>query len=156
MTEKECQLYSELYNIDTVSLRYFNVYSKEQKYGGPYSTVISAWMEMLKQDKPLVINGDGLQTRDFIHVDDIVSANVFCMNHKKNFNGNVFDVGTGIETSLNKIKNVIDEITNVNWQHNPERIGDIKYSVANVYKLKKLGWSSQVRIENGLKQCFGE
>ncbi len=103
MTELECKIYSTLYDIDTVCLRYFNVYSKDQKYGGPYSTVISAWMEMIKQNKPLRIDGDGTQTRDFVHVDDIIGANIFCMSQDRDFNGATCDVGTGTETSLTQL-----------------------------------------------------
>jgi len=156
MTEKECKLYADLYDIDTVCLRYFNVYSKDQEYGGPYSTVISAWMEMIKQNKPLYIDGDGSQTRDFIHVDDIISANIFCMNSKNNFNGTACDVGTGTSTSLTDIRNIIEKNTNVIWNERPARIGDIQNSKADVEYLSNLGWSSQIDIENGLKQCFGE
>ena len=156
MTEKECKLYSDLYDVDTVCLRYFNVYSKDQKYGGPYSTVISAWMEMIKQNKPLRIDGDGAQTRDFIHVDDIVNANIFCMNKETNFNGAACDVGTGTSTSLSDIRNIIDKNVNVAWEESSARIGDIQNSKADVKYLSNLGWSSQIDIENGLKQCFGD
>ncbi len=77
----ECKLFSKLYGLDTVCLRYFNVYSEDQQYGGSYSTVISAWMEMLRQGKPLRIDGDGYQSRDFVHVRDIVLANVRAMQN---------------------------------------------------------------------------
>ena len=86
MSERECKLYSELYGLDTVCLRYYNVYSKDQPYNGSYSTVISSWIEMLKNNKPLIIYGDGEQTRDFIHVDDVVSANLFCLNYPRTYN----------------------------------------------------------------------
>ena len=156
MTEKECKLYSDLYKIDTVCLRYFNVYSKDQKYGGPYSTVISAWMEMIRQNNPLRIDGDGSQTRDFVHVDDIVSANIFCMNQEKDFKGVICDVGTGIETSLNQMKEIIDKNTSVVWEQTNTRAGDIQFSRANTKFLNEMGWSAQININNGLKQCFGE
>ena len=107
LSEQECKLYSKIYGLDTVSLRYFNVYSKDQKYGGSYSTVISAWLEMIRRGQPLRIDGDGTQSRDFIHVDDIVSANIFCMNYKYNFNGQNYDVGSGQIFSLNDIKKLI-------------------------------------------------
>tara|TARA_Y100001937_G_scaffold125827_1_gene193520 strand:- start:15402 stop:16247 length:846 start_codon:yes stop_codon:yes gene_type:complete len=156
MTEKECKLYADLYDIDTVCLRYFNVYSKDQKYGGPYSTVISAWMEMIRQNKPLRIDGDGSQTRDFIHVNDIVNANIFCMNYKNNFNGAACDIGTGVSTSLSDIRNIINNTLSVDWDEQPSRIGDIQNSKADVKYISKLGWSPQINIESGLKQCFGE
>tara|TARA_R110000851_G_scaffold6661_4_gene26683 strand:+ start:1070 stop:1891 length:822 start_codon:yes stop_codon:yes gene_type:complete len=154
ISEKECKLYSELYDLDTVCLRYFNVYSENQPYGGPYSTVISAWMEMLHQDKPLPINGDGEQTRDYIHVDDIVSVNLFCESYKERFNGETFEVGTGIETSIKEIKKIISTKGNIQWNSTPARHGDIKFSVANTEKLNRIGWSSSIDILSGLKKCF--
>ena len=72
----ECKLYSELYGLDTVCLRYFNAYSEDQPFGGTYSTAISAWMEMIRRGNPLRIDGDGEQTRDLVHIEDIVSANI--------------------------------------------------------------------------------
>jgi UDP-glucose 4-epimerase len=156
MSEQECRLYSQLYDLDTVCLRYYNVYSKDQKYGGAYSTVISAWMEMIRQNKSLRIDGDGSQTRDFIHVDDIIDANIFCMNHEEKFNGEFFDVGTGIETSLSKVRNEIEKIKSVQWELAPSRKGDVKNSIANIEKLKECGWTAQISIEEGLKKCFGE
>ena len=155
MSEQECKLYSELYGIDTVCLRYYNVYSADQIYGGAYSTVISAWMEMLKQNKALRIDGDGTQTRDFIHVDDIIDANIFCMNYKNQFNGAVYDVGTGIETSLNKIKYEIEKIKEVDWNEGAPRHGDIQNSIADIHNLKDRGWKAKITIEEGLRDCFG-
>ena len=155
MTEMECRLYSSLYEIDTVCLRYFNVYSTDQKYGGPYSTVISAWMDALRAGRRLRIDGDGLQTRDFIHVDDIISANIFCMEHTENFNGANYDVGTGAETSIDYIRQYINQNIQALWSEEPERRGDIRFSCADTAPLKELGWSAQIDIENGLKSCFG-
>ncbi len=146
MSEMECKLYSELYDIDTVCLRYFNIFSEDQKYGGAYSTVISAWMEMLRQNKPLRIDGDGSQSRDFIHVDDIVSANLFCMNYEGKFEGKCFDVGLGKEISLSQIKDIIDKKQrDVSWSYSSNRTGDIKNSCADLSKgLQTLGWSPKV------------
>ena len=156
ISEEECKLYSRLYGVDTVCLRYYNVYSPDQPYGGAYSTVISAWIEMLKQNKPLRLDGDGTQTRDFIHVDDIVDANIFCMNDENQFGGQAYDVGTGIETSLNKIKNEIEKIRNVEWELGPSRLGDIQNSIANIGPLKDRGWQAKITIEEGPRGCFGK
>ena len=111
---------------------------------------------MIKQNKPLRIDGDGSQTRDFIHVNDIVGANIFCMNKDSDFNGIACDVGTGVSTSLSDIRNIIDRNIDITWEEHPARIGDIQNSKADVEYLSNLGWSSQIDIENGLKQCFGE
>jgi UDP-glucose 4-epimerase len=154
MSEYECKLYSELYDIDTVALRYYNVYSEDQPYGGSYSTVISAWMEMIRNNRSLRIDGDGSQTRDFIHVDDIVAANIFCMNYEKKFRGSHYDVGTGLETSLNDLKEKIDTLLSVRWEYTPARIGDITNSIADTGPLEQLGWTSKIDITEGLQNCF--
>jgi UDP-glucose 4-epimerase len=154
LSEQECRLYSDLYKLDTICLRYFNVYSEDQKYGGAYSTAINAWMEMIKLNKPLRIDGDGEQTRDFIHVDDIIDANIFCMLHSENFNGKCYDVGCGKSISVNYIKQFIDKHHNVIWEHANERLGDVKHTKANINELLNLGWSSKITIDDGLKKCF--
>mgnify|MGYP003141003512 FL=1 len=154
LSEKECQLYSKLYNLDTVCLRYFNVYSEDQPYGGAYSTVISAWMEMIRQGKPLRIDGTGDQTRDYVYIDDIVGANLFCANYEDNFNGACFDVGSGNTTSLKEIKNFIDSRKQVQWHFAPSRPGDVLHSAANTGDLTALGWDAKVKIFDGLARCF--
>lgn len=154
MGEMECKLYSDLYQLDTVCLRYFNLYSEDQQYGGPYSTAISAWMEMIRQNKPLRIDGDGEQTRDFIHVNDVVEANIFCMNYKNKFDGKVYDVGSGKSVKLNYIKNYIDQYNHVQWINAADRVGDVKHTLADITELKKLGWMPKIDIKDGLKLCF--
>jgi len=155
-SEKECLLYSELYGLDTVCLRYFNVYSENQPFGGSYSTAISAWMEMIKINKSLRLDGDGEQTRDFIHVNDVIDANIFCMLYDKPFNGKFFDVGTGNSISLNDIKNIIDKYNKVEWCYNKERIGDVKHTKANIKELLDLGWSPNISIQDGITTCFNK
>lgn len=154
MSEMECKMYSKVYGLDTVCLRYYNVYSKDQPYGGSYSTVINSWMQMLRKGKPLRIDGDGTQTRDFIHLSDVVSANIFCMNYNNDFTGQAFDVGSGCSTSLNKIKECIEEYHKVNWAYSNSRLGDIKHSKADIDPLKNIGWKPTIDTEIGLKSCF--
>jgi UDP-glucose 4-epimerase len=154
ISELECELYSQLYNLDTVCLRYYNVYSEDQKYGGPYSSVISAWMHMIEQGKPLQIDGDGEQTRDFIHVDDIVAANIFCMNYNVDFNGQVLDVAGGQSCSLNKIREIINSNYKVQWISHPERKGDIKHSRSHISGLLSIDWKPSISTEEGLQKCF--
>ena len=156
MNEMECRLYSKLYDLDTVCLRYFNAYSEDQQYGGSYSTAICAWMEMIKLEKPLRIDGDGEQTRDLVHVEDIVSANIFCMNYKENFNGKWFNVGTGESVSLNEIRDFINKNHEVVWNYAPERAGDVKHTKADISELNSLGWKPNVSIREGLKRCFNK
>tara|TARA_R110000796_G_scaffold89145_2_gene192601 strand:- start:4401 stop:5225 length:825 start_codon:yes stop_codon:yes gene_type:complete len=155
MSEMECRLYSQLYGLDTVCLRYFNVYSEDQEYGGAYSTVISAWMHMIEHGNPLRIDGDGEQTRDFIHVDDIVGSNIFCMNHENDLNGRILNVASGKSVSLKYIKSFIDSKNeNVEWSVVPSRDGDIKHSSSDITDILNLGWNPTILIEDGLNKCF--
>ena len=154
MSEMECKLFSQLYELDTVCLRYFNAYSEDQPFGGTYSTAICAWMEMIRQNKPLRIDGDGEQTRDLVHVEDIVSANIFCMNHNENFSGKFFNVGSGTSVTMNYIKDFIDENYNVEWNHAPPRKGDARHTLADITELRSLGWEPKISIQEGLKRCF--
>ena len=156
MSEMECRLFSELYGLDTVCLRYFNAYSENQPFGGAYSTAISAWMEMIRQEKPLRIDGDGNQTRDLVHVEDIVSANIFCMKYPQDFKGKCLNVGSGESVSMNYVKQTIDKYHKVKWNWGPERIGDVKHTLADISELKKLGWKPKVSIKEGLSRCFSK
>lgn len=155
--EQECKLYSDLYKLDTVSLRYYNVFSADQEYGGSYSTVISAWIEMIKRGLPLRIDGDGEQSRDFINVADIVDANIFCMNYNQKFNGESFDVGTGITISLNEIRDIINVINNkAEFINTPPREGDILTSKADIAKLKNIGWTAKIEPTQSIYDCFNK
>lgn len=154
ISEMECNLYQDLYGIQTTCLRYFNAYSEDQPYGGAYTTAISAWMEMIRQNKPLRLDGDGEQTRDFVHVNDIVSANILAMDHD-NMDSSYYDVGCGESFSLNYIKKFIDSKIDVEWDFAPPRKGDARNTLANISPLKDRGWLPKVSFDEGLQKCFG-
>ena len=155
VNEMECKLFSNLYGLDTVCLRYFNVYSEDQQYGGSYSTVICAWMEMLKRGGALRVDGDGYQSRDFIHIKDVVDANIAAMESLGDFNGNAYNIGTGTAVSIKYIKNFIDSRYDIEWICAPERKGDIKHATADISKTKEdLDWEPTISIVEGLKRCF--
>jgi len=155
MSEMECKLFSSLYNLDTVCLRYFNAYSEDQGYGGSYSTAICAWKEMIKKGTPLRLDGDGCQTRDLVHVDDIVGANIAAMKASKFLNGNSYSIGTGTAVSMNYVKNFINNHHSVEWNNAPERQGDVKHTLADISEAKKdLNWVPKISIDEGLKKCF--
>ena len=157
MSESECELYSGLYGIDTVSLRYFNVYSADQPCDNAYATVIANWIRALRAGSKPYITGDGEQSRDMIHVSDIVSANIFAMNFEENFHGRRYDVGTGKTISLNKIKNfILEHHPSVEFDYVPSREGDVVYSCAQTAPLRNCGWESSVSIERGLRECFAK
>ena len=157
MSEMECNLFSSLYGLDTICLRYFNAYSEDQDFGGPYSTAICAWMEMIRLGKPLRMDGAGEQTRDLVHVDDIVLANIRAMESDKSFNGKVYNVGSGTSVSMNYIRDFINSIHNVEWNNSPPRKGDVEHTLADISAIKKdLGYEPMVSIQEGLKRCFNK
>jgi len=102
MGEQYCKLFSSIYNLDTVCLRYFNVYGDRMNNDG-YKLVFPIFKEQMLNDKPLTINNDGEQRRDFIHVDDVVNANILVAKHESNFNGDIYNVGSGTNYSVNEI-----------------------------------------------------
>ena len=154
-TEIETRLYAEVFDVDTVSLRYFNVYSETQNTGGPYATAVAHWRNNLMNGVDPYITGDGEQRRDMVHVEDVVSANIFCMEPIQQFRGRVFDVGTGNNISLNEIKDIILEIDDsVNFNYVEARPGEVKETRANTEPLKRLGWEASISIEEGIRKCF--
>jgi nucleoside-diphosphate-sugar epimerase len=153
--EVECTLYSKLYNLDTVALRYFNVYSPDQKVDGAYATAVANWMKFIREGEDPYITGDGEQRRDMVNVADVVSANIFAMNHSEKLSGQVFDVGTGENISLNELKDIVQELQpHVNFEYKPERPGDVGLTRANTEPLKKIGWHASISIRDGMIECF--
>ena len=155
VTEMETTIYSKLYGLDTVSLRYFNVYSHDQKVNGPYATAISNWMHSLRTSVQPYIEGDGEQRRDMVNVEDVVGANIFCMEQDIDFNGAVFEVGTGTNISLNQIKKIVNKhFPDVEFEYREPRPGDIKETKANIAPLKNVGWTAKIDIFEGIEDCF--
>ena len=154
ISEMECKLYSELYGLDTVSLRYFNVYSEDQKAEGPYATAIANWMKCICENKTPFITGDGNQRRDMSYVHDVVDANIFAMNYKKQFKGKNYDVGTGQNISLNEIKEIIEKHHKIKFKYVEARKGDVFTTRANMEPLKKIGWVPKMDLVTGINKCF--
>tara|TARA_R110000822_G_scaffold8451_11_gene33217 strand:+ start:9350 stop:10252 length:903 start_codon:yes stop_codon:yes gene_type:complete len=154
VTEKECGIYSGVYGLDTVSLRYFNVYSDDQDASGPYATAIANWRKSLIEGIPPFITGDGEQRRDMVHVDDVVAANIHCMEYTERFDGKVFDVGTGDNISLNEVKEIIQFYHKVNFEYRPPRPGEVAATRANTLPLAEYGWTARISISEGMNQCF--
>ena len=157
ISEMECKLYSDLYGLDTVSLRYFNVYSPCQTVDSPYATAVANWMHSIRNGKNPYITGNGEQRRDMSYLDDIVSANIFAMHQEIPFGGKHFDVGTGANISLNEMKNIVLKYhSHVKFDYIEPRKGDVLYTKADTDALTVLGWKSTVSILEGINKCFGE
>lgn len=153
MSELECLLWAQLYQTETVCLRYYNVYSEDQPSDGSYSTVIAAWMDRIRKNKPLLINGSGEHKRDFIHVEDIVAANLHAMKSKNSFMGNCFDVGTCQNFSLNYIREFIaNKYPDIEFINNPPRTGDPLETLSSGKNMP--GWKAKISFEDGLERCF--
>ena len=141
------------YGIVSVGLRYFNVYGVRQNPDSPYSGVISIFVDRLLKNKPIVIYGDGEQTRDFINIKDVVSANILSMNTVQQ-GVEFFNVGTGQATSLNKLLKILQQLLgkDAKCQYKSARNGDIRHSLADNIKLKtSLNWEPEIQLNSGLK-----
>tara|TARA_R110000796_G_scaffold22632_1_gene65421 strand:- start:44 stop:967 length:924 start_codon:yes stop_codon:yes gene_type:complete len=153
--EMQCRLWSKIYGLDTVALRYFNVYSEDQQAKTTYATAIANWMHHIKENKRPFLNGNGTQRRDMLHVNDAVLANIFAMNYEGLFFGKSFDVGTGTNISLNEIIDIVHNyFPEVEFQKRPQRKGDVLLTRAKTSDLEKLGWRAMVRINDGINSCF--
>ena len=154
-SELETKLYSDLYGIDTVTLRYFNVYSPDQEADSPYATAIANWMRFIREGKNPFITGDGEQRRDMAHRDDVVAANIFAMEYEGKFAGQHFDVGTGANISLNEMRDIVNEqFPSVEFDYTAERKGDVFTTKADMSPLKELGWDPKINIKEGISDCF--
>ena len=154
-SELEMKIYADLYGIDTVTLRYFNVYSPYQKADGPYATAVANWMQHIRDGKNPFITGDGEQRRDMAHLDDVVDANIFAMEYDGKFNGQHYDVGTGDNISLNEIKEIVlEQFPEVIFDYVQERKGDVLTTKADMEPLKDLGWEPKMDIREGIEECF--
>lgn len=155
MPESMHGVWSKLYGVDTVCLRYFNVYSPDQQADGPYATAVANWMQFIRDGKTPFITGDGEQRRDMAHKMDIVSANLFCMEYPTAFGGQWFDVGTSDNISLNEMKQLVKEhFANIDFKYVAPRDGEVLCTKADIGPLKKLGWSPCHDIKEGVSECF--
>ena len=147
--EKFCKMYTDLFDLETVIFRYFNVYGERQPERGQYAPVISIFLRQNKNKESLTIVGDGSSTRDFVHVKDIARGNILAGNldNKKPI-GHVINLGTGKGYSVRDIANMISK----NQTQLPPRKGEAKVAIANNTKAKKLlNWSPISNVEDWIK-----
>jgi len=150
--ENYVKIYHEVYGLNTVCLRYFNVYGPRQTYT-PYSSVIITFINRLLKNEPPIIHGDGEQTRDFIHIKDVVQANLLALK-KKNATGEIFNIATGKQTTINQLAAMLQQImnkTNLKPVHTDPRPGDIRHSYADITKARKiLQYEPKISLKQGL------
>jgi UDP-glucose 4-epimerase len=144
--EYYCTLFSRLYDMECVSLRYFNVYGPNMAEGGAYVTVISIFKQQYLEGKPLTIFGDGEQTRSFCHVDDVVDANVLAMTSPNVGKGEVLNVSGETAVSVNEIAKKFNHPI----EYLDPRPSDPKHSLGDISKIKELlGWEPQITFDEG-------
>ena len=145
--EKLCSMYTSLYGLETVIFRYFNVYGERQPLKGQYAPVVGIFLRQRAAGEPLTIVGDGEQRRDFTYVGDVVNANIMAAisNQEEEAFGEVYNVGTGTNYSVNEVAAMIsDNTTNI-----PPRPAEARLSLANNKKIyEAFGWSPRVKLED--------
>jgi UDP-N-acetylglucosamine 4-epimerase len=158
VNELYAKVYADVYGLNLIGLRYFNVFGPKQNPDGPYAAVIPLFIEALLNNKAPVINGDGTHSRDFTYVSNAVHANIVALFHNTETAFNeVFNIACGEETSLLELLGELKKLAASNIQpvHQPERAGDIKHSLADISKAKKLlGYHPEVSVKEGLKKTF--
>lgn len=148
--EEMIRMFTKLYNIDSCIFRYFNVFGERSPTKGLYAPVVGIFLNQYKNKQKLTVVGNGKQKRDFIHVSDVVNANILALNHKKRLNGNVFNIGSGKNYSINQISKMVDS----NIKYIPCRQGECKNTLANIEKAKKiLKFSPKIDIKDWIKNA---
>lgn len=148
--EKLCKMYYELYGLETIIFRYFNVYGEREPLKGHYAPVVGLFLRQARSGEPLTIVGDGEQRRDFTHVSDVVNANIMAAisNPELDAFGEVYNVGTGTNHSVNELANMISQ----NQINIPPRIGESRVTLANNSKMyRNFGWAPKVSIDTWIK-----
>lgn len=151
--EHYARVFEELYGLETVALRYFNVFGPKQDPSSEYSGVISRFISILLKGEQPVIYGDGEQTRDFVYVKDVVKANVLASQSRVS---GVYNIACGKSISLNVLAEGIGEILGreVRPRYEAPRSADIRHSLADICKARGLGYSPDYSIEDGLKETI--
>jgi UDP-glucose 4-epimerase len=154
--EQYGRLFSQLYRLETVSLRYFNVFGPRQNPESAYAAVIPRFIDAMVRGIPPVVFGDGEQSRDFVFVEDVVRANLLAMSHE-NLHGDVLNVASGRGLSLNDLLSVLGDILNskISPVYREPRPGDIRHSLGDGQKAKGLlNFSPTIGIKTGLEKTI--
>ena len=158
MNEIYAKVFADLYGMEFIGLRYFNVYGPCQNPAGPYAAVIPLFIKSFLDNQSPVINGSGENSRDFTYVDDVIQANLLAMFTQESAAINqVFNIAKGEKTTLNELYSVLLQISgkNIEVVYALERSGDIKHSLADITKAKKLlGYHPGISPVEGLRKTY--
>jgi UDP-glucose 4-epimerase len=149
--EKLCSMYTSIFGLNTIIFRYFNVYGDRHPTKGVYAPVIGLFDVQKQKGESLTIVGDGEQRRDFTNVKDVVDINIIAATKDidAKYFGNVFNIGTGINYSVNQIASFISN----NTINIPERLGEARETLANIDKVKEVfGWEPKIKLEQWFKE----
>jgi UDP-glucose 4-epimerase len=155
MAESYCKVYTETMGMPAIALRYFNVYGPNQAPDSAYAAVIPAFIRKMLHGQRPVVFGDGLQSRDFTFIDDVVAVNLAAMSADDGATGKVYNVACGERTTLLDLIEMLNKVlgTNLEPDLKPERAGDVRHSLADISRAKNmLGWSPNIDLESGLRQ----
>jgi UDP-N-acetylglucosamine/UDP-N-acetylgalactosamine 4-epimerase len=163
VNELYADVFSKMYGMECIGLRYFNVFGRRQDPNGAYAAVIPLFVKQLMEHKPITINGDGEYSRDFTYIDNVIQMNLLAIRTTNPEAINqVYNTACSEQTSLNELVSYLKEflyefdpvISNQQVIHGPNRAGDIPHSLASIDKAKKLlGYNPQYNIYNGLKEA---
>ena len=149
--EQCCEMYAKVYNLSTVSARFFNVFGERQPTSGPYATVVGIFEKQTVEGLPLTITGNGEQRRDFTHVDDIVAGLVALS--ESTYEGDVYQLGTGTNYSINDLA----EMFGGEKKYIPARPGEAWTTLADIEKtVKDTGWLPTISLETYIKDFLSE
>jgi UDP-glucose 4-epimerase len=148
----------KVFGLETVSLRYFNVFGPYQDPGSQYSGVLAKFIPMMLRGEPPTIHGNGEQSRDFTYIDNVVNANLLAAAAPAaRVAGRVFNVATGTRTTLNDTAELLRKLTGYTGpvHHGPERSGDIRHSLADISAAREaFGYEPAVNFEDGLQRTI--
>jgi len=158
VNELYASVYGNLYGLELIGLRYFNIFGPRQNPQGPYAAVIPLFIKSILENTSPVINGDGEHSRDFTYVSNAVQANIKALfTENKMATGQVYNIACGHKTSLNELFGELKKVAGSHLEaiHGPERKGDVKHSLADISKAnKQLGYKPEVSVAEGLKTTF--
>ena len=152
--EDLCKMYTDLFGLETVIFRYFNIYGERQPIRGQYAPVIGIFQRQVKDGEPMTVVGDGLQTRDYTHVSDVVEANIAAANvENPDAFGEIFNVGYGKNYSVLDLVHMIGD-DNPNYKFIPDRPGEARHTLSDCSKGKEiLNWASEVALKDWIESC---
>lgn len=154
--EYYCSVFYNVFGLETVSLRYFNVFGPHQDPASQYAAAIPAFVTAILQDKPPTVYGDGEQSRDFTYVDNVVDANLLAAGAKQ-LKGRVINIASGRQTTVNAVIRMVNELLgkNIKPKYTPPRPGDVRHSLADIRLAEKaIGYKSIVPFHEGLQKSI--